>query len=932
MSSKEYNFEFAESFVQNLWTKRKTFQTINGDIANKFVISLPPPNVTGRLHMGHALNNTLQDFFVRYKRMSGYQSLWLSGTDHAGIATQSVVTRFLDAQGIDLKKLSKEKFLEHIWTWKEKYGNTIYQQMQRIGCSCDFSKSRFTMDAAFSRAVLFAFDRLYKDGLIYRGNRIVNWCPVDKTALSDDEVERKEGGEPGFLWSILYKFPGSEEGLVVATTRPETLFGDVAVAVHPEDLRYVQYIGQSVLIPILQKKIPIIGDSYVERDFGTGCLKITPGHDANDFLIGNRHKLSPINIMHEDATMNENVPLAYRGLSRESCRKKVIQELENSKQLIFQEKRNIPVARSYRSGAIIEYRLSNQWFIKTKPLVDKLLPKLDQLKFIPSCWGAVHLRWLESMNDWCISRQIVWGHRIPAWIHVKTGRILVDQTVPQEVLKSPDEWQQETDVLDTWFSSALWPMANLGWPEKTPDFQQFFPNQMIFTAKDIIFFWIARMCLFSSYFEDKLPFQKVFVHPTISDEKGQRMSKTKGNGIDPIHVIQGASLKELESVVLDANPPNTKQILFELRKKYPQGVQGVGADALRFTLMKLCSSNQDIKLSFQDFTSIGRRFITKIWNASRLILEKLDGVESFNLVNSKECLINKDICVDWILCMYHKWVNKIHEAVEDKNYQAMDFINLANVHYNFIWNHLCDWFLEISKIKLKEPDKNNQKLYAETLLYLLDGSLRCLHPVIPFITEYIWNDLQEFLKKKKILHKDVELARNNFPSFVNDGAFFAKETGFCVIIDVVSRLRSMRSDYGLGKQIINGYFFTNENFIRKVLLSQKPVIEGLTKICLSDLTQKEDINEKWFPLMLNTDYQVYIDLQGKLDLSSQIDKLEKDMKLLVSEMQTVSSYLSDTNFVARAPQNLVQEREERMSFLQSRQIELDKRLIFLKSL
>ena len=598
--SPKYDYTEVEKRIYNLWQKANTFspsvktRCTNGDTADKkpFVISIPPPNVTGRLHMGHALNNTIQDMLIRYKRMDGYETLWVPGTDHAGIATQTVVKKMLDAKGIDYRSIGREAFNQEVWQWKEKYGSIILKQLERLGASCDWNRTRFTMDEGLSKAVNYAFKKLYDDGLIYRGRRIVNWCPVDQTALSDDEVETAEGGEAGFLWHIKYPLKGESNFLVIATTRPETLFGDVAVAINPKDSRYQQHIGKKVILPILEKEIPVIADDYVDASFGTGCLKITPAHDPHDFEVGNRHNLEPINIFHPDARLNKRC-VHYEGLSREKAREKLLNDLKIKGLLLKEELRQVPVGRSYRSKAIIEYRLSQQWFVKMDALKDKALSKHYEVKIIPDRWDKVYHHWLDNIRDWCISRQIWWGHRIPAWYHKHTGEVLVEKETPVLVNDNPDDWIQEEDVLDTWFSSALWPMSILGWPDKTRDFERYFPNSVLSTAKDIIFFWVARMNFMATHFENTMPYQEVYIHPTVMDERGETMSKSKGNGIDPLHIIEGATTEDLKNIVLDARPSNMKVLLKNIEKKHANGFEGVGADALRYTLIHLCSSDKN---------------------------------------------------------------------------------------------------------------------------------------------------------------------------------------------------------------------------------------------------------------------------------------------------------------------------------------------------
>src|SRR3990172_2049065 len=636
---KRFDFKTTEERIYRKWLDHQAFASVFDPEGRprspaeagkpRFVIVIPPPNVTGRLHMGHALNNTIQDVLIRFKRMDGYDALWVPGMDHAGISTQTVVRKHLDAQGIDYRALGREKFIEKVWEWKEKYGGFILKQLEKLGCSCDWRRTRFTMDEGLSRAVRVVFKALFDRGLLYRGKRIVNWCPVDRTALSDDEVETKDGGEPGHLWHIRYPLLEPADGLThltMATTRPETMFGDVAVAVHPEDERYRAAVGKTVRLPLQGRVIPVIADEYVDREFGTGCLKITPAHDPNDFEVGQRHGLIPVDVMNDDATLNVVVPEEFRGLDRFVARERAVAALEAQGLIEKVEERMVPIGRAQRSGAVIEYRLSDQWFVKMKPMAEKALAASGYLRegdvwvsrgesslfFHPPRWEKIYFDWLSRIRDWTISRQMWWGHRIPAWYHKETGEILVDVEAPKAVRQNPDEWYQDPDVLDTWFSSWLWPMSTLGWPEETPDFKRYFPTSVLATAKDIIFFWVARMNFASLEMRGQLPYRDVYINPTVLDDRGATISKVKGNGIDPLAVIHGATREELTKPILEARPENMKELLQRVERNFPEGFEGVGADALRFTLIYTCSEGQEVRLSLHRFHEIGRRFVTKL--------------------------------------------------------------------------------------------------------------------------------------------------------------------------------------------------------------------------------------------------------------------------------------------------------------------------------
>ncbi len=768
-----------------------------------FTIVIPPPNITGRLHMGHALNNTIQDVLIRYRRMEGRDALWVPGTDHAGISTQTVVRKHLDAQGVDYRALGREAFIERVWEWREEFGGIILEQLRKLGCSCDFRRTRFTMDEGLSRAVRTVFKALYDRGLIYRGKRVVNWCPVDRTALSDDEVETAPGGEPGHLWSINYPLAdNSQRHLTVATTRPETLFGDVAVAVHPEDPRYREFIGRQVHLPLTGHVIPVIADSGVERDFGTGCLKITPAHDPHDFEIGERHHLEPRNVMHEDATLNNEVPEAFRGLDRYEARREAVAALEAAGLLEAVTPHQVPLGRAQRSGAPIEYRLSDQWFVRMRPLADRALRRSGfekgemgwekvregELRFYPARWEQVYARWLIEIRDWTISRQIWWGHRIPAWHHRKSGSVAVGVDTPPEVLADPEAWRQDEDVLDTWFSSWLWPMSTLGWPDKTPDLARYFPTSVLSTDKGILFFWVARMNFAGIEMTGQLPYRDVYIHPTVLDERGAVMSKSKGNGVDPLAVIDGATLAELKRPVHEARPTNMKELLHRVERSFPEGFEGVGADALRFTLVRLCSEGQEMRLSLSKFHEIGRRFLTKLWNASRFALLALDEVADEGPLGEPQAEDR------WIVSRASACVSEVRTALD-----CFDFAAVGAVLYRFVWNDFCDWYVELAKVRLRSGPRAARRT-AATLGGVLSDTLHLLHPVTPFVTEHLFSRLRIAMDRKNLWsgqrpEADL-LARSTFPA--TGGTRDQRlEERFEALQRLVSAIRKLRADAGL---------------------------------------------------------------------------------------------------------------------------------------
>ena len=768
-----------------------------------FTIVIPPPNITGRLHMGHALNNTIQDVLIRYRRMEGRDALWVPGTDHAGISTQTVVRKHLDAQGVDYRELGRDAFIDRVWEWREEFGGVILEQLRKLGCSCDFRRTRFTMDEGLSRAVRTVFKALYDRGLIYRGKRVVNWCPVDRTALSDDEVETAPEGEPGHLWSIHYPLADDpRHHLTVATTRPETLFGDVAVAVHPEDVRYREFIGRHVQLPLTGRVIPVIADSGVERDFGTGCLKITPAHDPHDFEIGERHGLEPLNVMHEDATLNDRVPEAFRGLDRYEARREAVAALDTAGLLQTVTPHQVPLGRAQRSGAPIEYRLSDQWFVRMRPLADRALRRSGfekgdsgwekvregELRFHPARWEQVYARWLIEIRDWTISRQIWWGHRIPAWHHRETGEVAVGVETPAEVLADPGAWRQDDDVLDTWFSSWLWPMSTLGWPDETPDLSRYFPTSVLSTDKGILFFWVARMNFAGIEMTDRLPYRDVYIHPTVLDERGAVMSKSKGNGVDPLAVIDGATLAELKRPVEEARPTNMKELLRRVERSFPDGFEGVGADALRFTLVRLCSEGQEMRLSLSKFHEIGRRFLTKLWNASRFALIALDEIDDEGPMGEPQAEDR------WIVSRANACATDVRNALD-----SFDFAAVGAVLYRFVWNDFCDWYVELAKVRLRSGPEAARRT-AATLGGVLSDTLHLLHPVTPFVTEHLFARLRLAMDRKDLWNGERPradlLARSAFPDGTGRRDRELEER-FGALQRLVSGVRKLRADAGL---------------------------------------------------------------------------------------------------------------------------------------
>jgi valyl-tRNA synthetase len=919
-----FDFSATERRIYELWRDRGAFDSVydaegrprSTAEADKvpFTIAIPPPNVTGRLHMGHALNNTIQDVLIRFKRMDGFDALWLPGTDHAGISTQTVVRKHLDAEGIDYRELGREKFVERVWEWKKKYGDLILQQLEKLGCSCDWRRLCFTMDDGPSRGVRLVFKTLYDRGLLYRGKRIVNWCPVDRTALSDDEVDTKDGGEPGHLWHIRYPLvepTGGIDYLTVATTRPETLFGDVAVAVHPDDDRYRDVVGKSVRLPLQGRIIPIIADDYVDREFGTGCLKITPAHDPNDFEVGQRHGLVPIDVMNDDATMNDVVPERFRGLDRYEARDAAVKALEEEGLLEKVEDRMVPIGRAQRSGAPIEYRLSDQWFVRMKPLAEKALEASgyrregdawvkgdgSELFFHPPRWEKIYFSWLDRIRDWTISRQIWWGHRIPAWHHKETGDILVDVEVPKAVRQNPDAWYQDPDVLDTWFSSWLWPMTTLGWPDETKDFQHYFPTSVLSTSKDIIFFWVARMNFAALEMTGRLPYRDVYIHPTVLDDRGAVMSKSKGNGIDPLAVIEGATQEDLKGPIFEARPSNMKELIARVEKKFPKGFEAVGADALRFTLVHSCSDGQEMKLSLDKFNEIGRRFITKLWNASRFVLLSLDDVPGPEAGEAEPSVEDR-----WIASRSASTVRDVRSALE-----GFDFAPVGQALYRFVWNDYCDWYLELTKARMSGDDPSAARRAAHELGVNLAEILRLLHPITPFVTEELWAKLLEAMDAK-----DLWLgARPSSDLLILEPApkgdrepDAALEASFESLQRLVGRVRTARSNARLSESVrLSVSVKPLDEPLRKLLSTTAPVVKALANLDAIDLVEERPEATVAF---VDPAFELYIDLGKHVDLGAERKRIDKEISEAKNKLEQVARKLDNPKFLAGAKPDVVE--------------------------
>ncbi len=870
-----------------------------------YCIMIPPPNVTGSLHMGHAFQDTIMDGLVRYHRMRGFNTLWQPGTDHAGIATQMVVERILEREGKTRHDLGRESFIERIWDWKEHSGGTITRQLRRLGASVDWSRERFTMDEGLSRSVREVFVQLYDEGLIYRGKRLVNWDPVLHTAVSDLEVVAEE--EKGHLWHIRYPLADGSRYLVVATTRPETMLGDTAVAVHPDDERYRDLIGKTIQLPLANREIPVIADPYVDPEFGTGCVKITPAHDFNDYEVGKRHDLPQINIFTPDARLNDNAPPAYRGLDRFEARNKVLADLEKLDLLEKVEEHVLKVPRGDRSGAVIEPYLTDQWFVKAKPLAETALQVVRQgkIRFIPENWSKTYYQWLEDIQDWCISRQIWWGHRIPAW-YDENGNIYVGHSeteVRQKYQLGDRPLTQDEDVLDTWFSSALWPFSTLGWPDHTPELETFYPTSVLVTGFDIIFFWVARMVMMGMKFMEDVPFRDVYIHGLVRDAHGQKMSKSKGNVLDPLDLIDGISLEDLIKKRTSGlmQPQMARKIEELTRKEFPKGIPSYGADALRFTFASLATTGRDIRFDLGRIEGY-RNFCNKLWNASRYVFMNTEGHDLGHSGGETEFSpIDR-----WIQSRFHKAAQTVQNSIE-----AYRFDLAAAAIYEFLWDEYCDWYLELSKISLQTGTPAQQRATRQTLIGVLEAFLRLAHPIIPFITEEIWQKASEIAGIK-----GETIMRQSYPQKEDSAIDEPAEQEIAWLQSFILGVRRIRGEMNLppGKHlpvlVQGGSAKDIERVSRwRSWLERFGRIESIQWLQTNETPPESAI-------ALVDDLKVLIPLAGLIDKEAELKRLTKEIERIRKELPRIENKLNNPKFMERAPAQVVAKEKQKLNELQ----------------
>ncbi|WP_442918235.1 valine--tRNA ligase [Magnetococcus sp. PR-3] len=921
---KAYDPTGVEQRWYQTWEDQGWFKPSGQSAANAYCIMIPPPNVTGSLHMGHAFQDTIMDALIRYNRMQGHNTLWQCGTDHAGIATQMVVERQLEAEGKSRHDLGRDAFMQRVWSWKATSGNTISKQLRRMGSSCDWSRERFTMDDGLSEAVKEVFVRLYEEDLIYRGKRLVNWDPVLHTAVSDLEVISEE--ESGHMWHMRYPLAEGEGHLVVATTRPETMLGDSAVAVHPEDERYQHLIGKQVTLPLTGRTIPVIADDYVDPEFGSGCVKITPAHDFNDYEVGKRHDLPQINIFTVDACINDDASEKYRGMDRYEARKRIVEDLDAQGLLEKVADHKLMVPRGDRTKAVIEPFLTDQWFVSTAPLAEEAIKVVEdgRIKFVPENWSKTYFEWMRNIQDWCISRQIWWGHRIPAW-YGPDGKVFVCRTEGEAVEKATAhygkavELGQDNDVLDTWFSSALWTFSTLGWPEKTKELEAFHPTNVLVTGFDIIFFWVARMIMMGLKFTDEVPFHTVYVHGLVRDGEGHKMSKSKGNVLDPLDLIDGISLDDLITKrTKDMMQPHlAKKIEKQTRKEFPDGITAAGTDALRFTLASLATQGRDIKFDLGRMEGY-RNFCNKLWNASRFVLMNAEG---------QDCGLERidlplSVTDQWIVSKFQRTARDVSQDME--NYR---FSDAASTIYQFLWGTYCDWYLEMVKTTLYNDNASDAAKAAvrHTMVGVLEASLRLLHPLMPFITEELWQKVAPLAGKPK---GTIMLAP--WPE-VDEGRILEDiESEIDWVQRFTTTVRGIRSEMDVPpskkiKVLVSG----DESAIGR-LRRHEVTVSTLAKLESWEAVTG-DAPEGCATGVLE-DLQLFIPMKGLIDVAAESARLQKSMDKLDVDLQKVEKKLGNENFLAKAKPEVVAKEKAKADELREKKVAVQEALVRIQAM
>ncbi|MGQ9499206.1 MAG: valine--tRNA ligase [Dissulfurimicrobium sp.] len=874
--SKAYDFSTVEHRWYSEWIKNRLFEANADSDRPVFSMVIPPPNITGVLHIGHALNDTLQDILVRYKRMDGFNTLWIPGTDHAGIATQNVVERQLKAEGKTRDDLGRDAFIARVWKWKKESGGRIIEQLKRLGCSCDWSRERFTMDEGLSRAVREVFVRLYEEGLIYRGDYIINWCPRCHTALADIEVEHESS--EGRIWYIKYPVSGGKGYVTIATTRPETMLGDTAVAVHPDDERYKALIGQMLCLPLMERDIPVVADKAVDPAFGTGAVKVTPAHDFNDFEIARRHGLPSIDIFDKNACVNAGFG-PYSGLDRYDARKMVIEDLKARGLLEKEEAYSLAAGSCYRCKTTVEPRISKQWFVKVAPLAASALKAVldKETQIIPPSWVRTYEEWMTNIRDWCISRQIWWGHRIPAWDCKACGELIVAREAPASCPKCGGaDLVQEEDVLDTWFSSALWPFSTLGWPDQTPELRRYYPTSVLITSFDILFFWVARMMMMGLHFMGEVPFRHVYLHALVRDTNGQKMSKSKGNVIDPITIMD----------------------------KY-------GTDAVRFTLCSLAAQGRDIRLSEERIEGY-RHFVNKVWNAARLVLMNLgDGKEAVEF--ARACAskglggadVNDFLYERWILSRLNTVTGRVRAAFDN-----FDFDVAAREMYQFFWHEFCDWYLELAKPAFSGDDPVIKQTTRGVALFVLDSSLRLLHPIMPFVTEELWHNLPG---------RNGYIMTAPFPT--PSPAFASKEAEALVnrLIEIVTAIRNIRAELNIHPGVrIKVMAIAHSQMAKDIMEFQGHAIATLARVEEITLIPADGQRPSGAATVILEDVEIFIPVEGLVDIDSELSKLAKEEKKLASEIEKTKAKLAKEDFISKAPREIIEKEQDKLKRFSAR--------------